>query len=355
MSNQKQEKIKVGITLGDAAGIGPEIIMKTFSDDRVFKHFTPIVFGNPRIFSFYKKIIEIDKFQYSTVKNYQNLSNNSLNIFPVWNEEFAINIGEPNKETGKYAFLSLKAACEALQKKEIDVLITAPINKDVIHSDEFPFAGHTEYLQEFFSAKDSLMFLVTDEIKIGLVTNHVAIHDVAKNISKDKIIRKISLMHQSLQEDFNIDKPKIAVLALNPHAGDNGVIGNEEKDIIYPAIQEAKNMNILAFGPYAADGFFASDNYKNFDGILAMYHDQGLIPFKYIAREDGINFTAGLNIIRTSPDHGTAENIAGKGIAEEASFRNAIYKAIDIYNNRINHFEMRSNPLEKIAQFKEER
>lgn len=355
MSNHKQEKIKVGITIGDAAGIGPEIIMKTFSDDRLFKQFTPIVYGNPRVFSYYKKALELEKFQYSSVKNYYNLNTNSLNIFPVWNEEFSIVAGEPNAETGKYALKSVQAACEALKNKEIDVLVTAPINKNVIHSNEFPFAGHTEYLQDFFGAKDNLMFLVAEEIKIGLVTNHLPIQEVAKNITKDKIIRKINLMSQSLREDFGIEKPKIAVLGLNPHAGDNGLIGTEDKDIIFPAVQEAKKQNILAFGPYPADGFFAAHNYKNFDGILAMYHDQGLIPFKYIAGEDGVNFTAGLNIVRTSPDHGTAENIAGKGIANETSFRNAIYNAIDIYENRINFFEMRSNPLGKLAQLQDER
>jgi 4-hydroxythreonine-4-phosphate dehydrogenase len=355
MSNHKQEKIKVGITIGDAAGIGPEIIMKTFSDDRLFKQFTPIVYGNPRVFSYYKKALELEKFQYSSVKNYYNLNTNSLNIFPVWNEEFSIVAGEPNAETGKYALKSIQAACEALKNKEIDVLVTAPINKNVIHSNEFPFAGHTGYLQDFFGAKDNLMFLVAEEIKIGLVTNHLPIQEVAKNITKDKIIRKINLMSQSLREDFGIEKPKIAVLGLNPHAGDNGLIGTEDKDIIFPAVQEAKKQNILAFGPYPADGFFAAHNYKNFDGILAMYHDQGLIPFKYIAGEDGVNFTAGLNIVRTSPDHGTAENIAGKGIANETSFRNAIYNAIDIYENRINFFEMRSNPLGKLAQLQDER
>jgi 4-hydroxythreonine-4-phosphate dehydrogenase len=355
MSNHKQEKIKVGITIGDAAGIGPEIIMKTFSDDRLFKQFTPIVYGNPRVFSYYKKALELEKFQYSSVKNYYNLNTNSLNIFPVWNEEFSIVAGEPNAETGKYALKSIQAACEALKNKEIDVLVTAPINKNVIHSNEFPFAGHTEYLQDFFGAKDNLMFLVAEEIKIGLVTNHLPIQEIAKNITKDKIIRKINLMSQSLREDFGIEKPKIAVLGLNPHAGDNGLIGTEDKDIIFPAVQEAKKQNILAFGPYPADGFFAAHNYKNFDGILAMYHDQGLIPFKYIAGEDGVNFTAGLNIVRTSPDHGTAENIAGKGIANETSFRNAIYNAIDIYENRINFFEMRSNPLGKLAQLQDER
>lgn len=351
----EKKKVKVGITLGDVAGIGPEIIMKTFSDDQIYKHFTPILYGNPRVLSFYKKMLNIEKFQYSSIKNYQNITHNSLNIIPVWEEEFAIVPGTPTEITGNYALKSLQAACEALKNKQIDVLVTSPINKKFIHSDKFPFAGHTEYLMNFFEAKDNLMFMVSEDLRVGLVTNHHAIKDVASKISKEKIIKKIQLMNTSLTEDFGIDKPRIAVLGLNPHAGDGGLIGNEEVNVILPAIQEAKNMGITVFGPYPADGFFASCNYKKFDGILAMYHDQGLIPFKYIAGEDGTNFTAGLNIVRTSPDHGTAEDIAGKGIADETSFRKAIYAAIDIFNERQNFADMRSNPLVKRAVLHDER
>lgn len=355
MSNQNQEKIKVGLTIGDAAGVGPELIMKIFSDDRLYKQFTPIVFGNPRVFSYYKKSMDLEKFQYSSIKNYQHLSHNSLNIMPVWNEEFSINPGQPSEETGKYALMSLQAACEALKEKQIDVLVTAPINKNVIQSEAFNVAGHTEYLQNYFGAQDNLMFMVSDTLRVGLVTNHVPISQVAQKITKELVLRKINLMHQSLQEDFGIDKPKIAVLGLNPHAGDNGLIGKEELEQIFPAVEEARKNNMVVFGPYPADGFFGSTNYRKFDGILAMYHDQGLIPFKYIAREEGVNFTAGLNIVRTSPDHGTAEAIAGKGIADETSLRNAIYKAIDIYNNRLEYAAMRSNPLKKLAKIEDER
>ncbi len=351
----KNEKRKVGITLGDVAGIGPEIIMKTFLDDQIYKHFTPILFGNPRVLSYYKKALNFDKFQYSSIKGYNNLSNNSLNIIPVWEEEFPITIGTPNETTGNYALKSLDAACDALKNKFIDVLVTAPINKNVIHSEKFPFKGHTEYLMNYFGAKDNLMFMVSDELRVGLVTNHLPINEVASKISKDVILRKLHLMETSLKEDFGIDKPRIAVLGLNPHAGDGGVIGKEENEIILPAIKEAKSEGIMAFGPYPSDGFFASCNYKKFDAILAMYHDQGLIPFKYIAGEDGINFTAGLNVVRTSPDHGTGEDIAGKGIADETSFRKAIYSAIDIYNSRVNFFEMRENPLIKRAILHDER
>lgn len=354
MSMQNQKR-KVGITLGDVAGIGPEIIMKTFMDDLIYKHFTPILYGNPRVLSYYKKMLNLDRFQYSSVKNYSNLSHNALNIIPVWEEEFVITPGTPTEVTGNYAFKSLQAACEALKQKHIDVLVTAPINKKVMHSDKFPFAGHTEYLMNYFEAKDDLMFMISDKLRVGLVTNHSAIKDVASKISKEKIVRKLQMMNTSLKQDFGIDQPRIAVLGLNPHAGDGGVIGNEEVNIILPAIKEAKDSGMTVFGPYPADGFFSSCNYTKFDGILAMYHDQGLIPFKYIAGEEGTNFTAGLDIVRTSPDHGTAEDIAGKGIADETSFRKAIYAAIDIYNMRNNYADMRSNPLVKRAVLQEER
>ncbi len=351
----KNDKRKVGITLGDVAGIGPEIIMKTFMDDQIFKHFTPILFGNPRVLSFYKKIFSYDKFQYSSIKGYNNLSHNSLNIIPVWEEEFQITPGTPTELTGSYALKSLEAACDALKSKHIDVLVTSPINKKVMYSEKFPYAGHTEYLMNYFNAKDDLMFMISENVRVGLVTNHSAIKDVASKISTEKILRKLQLMNTSLKEDFGIDKPRIAVLGLNPHAGDGGAIGNEEVNIILPAIKEAKDNGMVVFGPYPADGLFASGNYKQFDGILAMYHDQGLIPFKYIAGEDGTNFTAGLSVIRTSPDHGTAEDIAGKGIADETSFRKAIYAAVDIFNSREQYAEMRANPLVKRAVLHDER
>jgi 4-hydroxythreonine-4-phosphate dehydrogenase len=354
MSMQNQKR-KVGITLGDVAGIGPEIIMKTFMDDLLYKHFTPVLYGNPRVLSYYKKMLNLDRFQYSSVKNYNNLSHNALNIIPVWEEEFVITPGTPTEITGSYALKSLQAACEALKSKHIDVLVTAPINKKVMHSEQFPYAGHTEYLMNFFGAKDDLMFMISDNLRVGLVTNHSAIKDVASKISKEKIVRKLQIMHASLKQDFGIDQPRIAVLGLNPHAGDGGVIGNEEVNIILPAVKEAKESGMTVFGPYPADGLFGSCNYKKFDGILAMYHDQGLIPFKYIAAEDGTNYTAGLDIVRTSPDHGTAEDIAGKGIADETSFRKAIYAAIDIYNMRNNFTDMRSNPLVKRAVLHDER
>ncbi|MEN9447418.1 MAG: 4-hydroxythreonine-4-phosphate dehydrogenase PdxA [Bacteroidota bacterium] len=349
------EKIKVGISLGDVAGIGPEVIMKTFSNELIFKQFTPILYGNPRVLSYYKKIIDIEKFQYTSIKGYNNLSHNSLNIIPVWEEEFQITPGTPTEITGSYALKSLQAACEALKNKKIDVLVTAPINKKVMKSDEFPYAGHTEYLMDYFGAKENLMFMVSENLRVGLVTNHSPIKEVASKITKEKIAHKLQMMHESLIKDFGIDQPRIAVMSLNPHAGDGGVIGNEDVNIILPVVKEARDKGMVVFGPYPTDGFFGSCNYKKFDAVLAMYHDQGLIPFKYIAGEDGINFTAGLDIVRTSPDHGTAEDIAGKGFADETSFRQAIFTAIDIYNKRQNYTEMRANPLVKRAVLHDER
>lgn len=348
------ERLRVGISLGDVAGIGPEVIIKTFSDDRIFKQMTPVVFGNAKVLSFYRKQFNVEKFQYSSVKSIQQLSHNSLNVIPVWEEEFPIEPGKPSETTGSYALKSLQAACDALKNGDIDVLVTAPINKKYIHSPEFPFSGHTPYLMEQLGGDDVLMFMVSDNIRVGLVTEHLALKDVSSAITQKDILSKLHMMNQSLIRDFGIDKPKIAVLGLNPHAGDEGLIGQEEQEIIHPAVQKAKNEGILAFGPYPADGFFAKGNENAFDAILAMYHDQGLIPFKSLSNGNGTNYTAGLQFVRTSPDHGTAEQIAGKGIADESSFRNAIYMAIDLYHSRKEFVERNANPLEKRANLRDE-
>jgi 4-hydroxythreonine-4-phosphate dehydrogenase len=353
---ERGDRIRVGISIGDVAGIGPELVIKTFMDERMFKYFTPIVFTNPRILSFYRKTISgAEKFQYQNTKNFENLAQNMLNVSSPWEEEFEFSPGVSTNITGKYAFLSLKAACEALDRNQIDILVTAPINKSVIHSAEFPFSGHTEYLQESFGGKESLMFMVSPMLKLGLATNHLPIADVAKNLNSNGILKKLNLMNMSLIEDFGIDKPKIAVLALNPHAGDAGLLGKEDKDIIAPAIANAQTDGILAYGPFAADAFFQQGKYCHFDAVLAMYHDQGLIPFKHIAQDEGTNYTAGLKYIRTSPDHGTAEDIAGKDIADIKPFRNAFYMAKDIYQNRFNFFENHSNKLVRTANLKSER
>ncbi|MCP4122574.1 MAG: 4-hydroxythreonine-4-phosphate dehydrogenase PdxA [Bacteroidetes bacterium] len=346
----RPNNIIVGITTGDLAGVGIEIIMKTFMDDRIFKQCTPVLFGNPKVIGFYRNVLEMDNLKYSTIRNFDHLSNNSLNISLAWEDEIAIEPGKPTPETGKGAFLSLQAGVKALKEGKIHILVTAPINKNVIQQDEFRFPGHTEYLQESFECYDSLMFMVSDKLKVGLVTGHLPLSEASSKLSKDKILSKINIMHESLKNDFGIDRPKIAVLALNPHGGDNGLLGNEESEHINPAVAEAKKQGMLVNGAYAADGFFGACKHLAFDGILAMYHDQGLVPFKYMAGDEGVNFTAGLPIVRTSPDHGTAEDIAGKGKASAISFRNSIYEALDIYKTRNSIKEMSANPLKPMKK-----
>lgn len=336
--------IKVGISIGDVAGIGPEVIIKTFLDERIFKHCTPVLFANPKVIGYYKKALDIENLRYSTIKDFSHLASNTLNISLAWENEINITPGKPDAATGKAAFDSLEAAVNALKEKQIDVLVTAPINKHVIQNDKFNYPGHTQYLQEQFNEPDSLMFMVSDDLKVAVVCDHVPLKKVHEKITKERIISKLKLMDESLRVDFGIERPKIAVLGLNPHAGDNNLIGTEETETIIPAIAEAKKQGILVTGPYAADGFFGSCKYLAFDGILAMYHDQGLIPFKFLA-QDGVNYTAGLPIVRTSPDHGTAEDIAGNGKASAESFRNAIYKAIDIHESQINYRDMHANTL----------
>lgn len=344
----KNNKTIVGISIGDVAGIGPEVIIKTFLDDRIFKHCTPVLFGNPKVIGYYRKALDIENLKYSTIKNFSHLAHNSLNISLAWEDEINITPGKPSEETGKVAMLSLEAAVNALKEKHIDVLVTAPINKKVIQNERFKYPGHTQYLQDQFSEKDSLMFMVSDELNVGVVCDHVPLKNVHEKITKAAILSKLKLMNESLRVDFGIERPKIAVLGLNPHAGDNNLIGTEETDIIIPAIAEAKKQGVLATGPYAADGFFGACKYLAFDGILAMYHDQGLIPFKFLA-QNGVNYTAGLPIVRTSPDHGTAEDIAGNGKASPESFRNAIYKALDIHESQIQYRDMHANTLDPKA------
>lgn len=351
----RTDKLKIGISIGDIAGIGPEVIIKTFEDDRLFKLFTPVLYGNTKVISFYRKALEVEKLQYNSVKDINHLSHNSINIVTAWEEDVEIEPGRPNETTGRLALKSLEMATDALQAGEIDVLVTAPINKNFIHSEEFPFSGHTPYLQQKLESEDVLMFMVSENIKVGLVTEHVPLKDVHQFITEEAILKKLRLMNESLVKDYGIDKPKIAVLGLNPHAGDDGLIGKEDMEIIYPAVKSAREEDMIVFGPYPADGFFARSMHDKFDAVLAMYHDQGLIPFKSLSLGHGVNYTAGMKYVRTSPDHGTAENIVGKGVADEASFRQAIFDAIDIYRNRLEYEERNANPLPKYAQFKEER
>jgi len=339
------EKVKIGISIGDVNGIGLEIIIKTLIDHRVYDYCTPVVYGHTKVASFYRRTIEANEFNFNVINHASQAQHKRANMINCWEEDVRIEPGVINKEAGKFAFLSLQRATNDLIEGHIDALVTAPINKDTIQNEEFHFPGHTEYLQERAGAPDSLMFLVSDTLRVGVVTGHIPVADVARSITVEKILSKLRLMNASLQNDFWIRKPKIAVLGLNPHAGDNGVIGNEEQTTIIPAIEEARANDILALGPYPADGFFASGTYLQFDAVLAMYHDQGLIPFKQVAFESGVNFTAGLNIIRTSPDHGTAYDIAGKNRASEVSFREALFTAIHVVKHRRETAELNENPL----------
>ncbi len=347
MSEQKRPVI--GISVGDLNGIGIEIIIKTFSDNRILELCTPIIFGSNRVINFYKKSIPDINLNYVSIKEISKINPKQVNIFTLWEEEIEIQPGQMTETGGKYGVQSLQAAVKALKEKTIDALVTAPLNKFTMQSSEFNFTGHTPFLKEAFRADDVLMLMIADNMKVGLLTEHLAIMDVAKNINKEQIIKKINLLKTSLIKDFGVERPRIAVLGLNPHAGDEGLVGKEEKEIIRPAILESKKNDCVVMGPYSADAFFARGNHEKFDAILAMYHDQGLIPFKSLAIGEGTNFTAGLQAIRTSPDHGTAFDIAGKNQADESSFRAAVFSAIDIFNTRNNYQELRKNPLKKIS------
>jgi len=341
---KKQEKIRVGISVGDLNGVGIEVILKTFEDSRMLEFCTPIVFGSSKSVSFHKKAVGIETGIHG-VDRLDKAVHNKLNLLNVWKDMVDLELGTPTAESGKYAFESLRRATEALKKGDVDVLVTAPIDKHNIASEDFDFAGHTEYLEQQLQG-ESLMILMTDELRVGLITGHLPLKDVASAIDKERIMRKVEIMHESLKTDFNINKPRIAVLGLNPHCGDKGVIGTEDDEIVAPAIAELQKKGRLVYGPYAADGFFGSANYKNFDGVMAMYHDQGLAPFKTIAFGHGVNFTAGLEKIRTSPDHGTAFAIAGQGKADHQSFREALFTAIELFKARKSNQELQKNKLE---------
>lgn len=341
--NSKHHKIKVGISVGDFNGIGVEIILKALNDKNITDFFTPIIFGSGKLFSYQKNVFKIQT-NFNYIQHPKEATNGKLNIVNLWKDNVNVDFGTPTEESTKMAIDSLEAATDALMNEDIDVLVTAPINKDEMMKHGFKHAGHTGYFEEKFNKK-GLMFLVTESLKVAVSTHHIPVSEIAKNISKDKIKEQVKILNQCLIEDFCIQKPKIAVLGLNPHAGDGGAIGNEEIEIIEPAIKELFNEGILAFGPYPADSFFQPDKYSSFDGVLAMYHDQGLAPFKTIAYEEGVNYTAGLPYIRTSPDHGTAYDIAGKNLADAQSFSEAIFTAIKIYRNRTEYQELTKNPL----------
>ncbi len=347
MSNELQKPV-IGFTCGDLNGIGLELIIKALSDHRILEICTPVVFANNKCINFYRKTLPDFNFSFTNVKELQKLNSKQVNIFNCWEEDVSINPGQLNEIGGKYALESLVQATHALKDGLIDGLVTAPIHKKNIQSETFQYTGHTPYLKAFFAVSDVVMLMIAENMRVGLVTEHITIADVASHITKETVIQKLKIIYNSLQKDFGIDKPKIAVLGLNPHAGDEGLIGNEEETILKPAIKEARN-SMLVFGPFSADAFFARGQYEKFDAVLAMYHDQGLIPFKSLAIGEGVNYTAGLPVIRTSPDHGTAFDIAGQDKADANSFIVAIFAAVDIYRMRNGYKEMRTNPLRKIS------
>ena len=344
---ETNRKVRVGITHGDINGVGYEVILKTFSDPAMLELCTPIVYGSPKVAAYHRKAMDIQT-NFSIVNSAEDAQDNKLSILACTEDELKVELTKPTKEAGKAALDALERALQDYNEGLIDVLVTAPINKHTIQSESFHFPGHTEYIEERAGeGQKALMILLKDDFRVALVTGHIPIKDVASTITKELIMEKLSIFHHSLKQDFGIDSPRIAVFSLNPHAGDNGLIGVEEREVIIPAIQEMTIKGILCFGPYSADGFMGSGNFCRFDGILAMYHDQGLAPFKALAMDEGVNFTAGLPVVRTSPAHGTAYDIAGQGVAAESSFRQAIYTAIDVFRNRLVEEEIHARPLRK--------
>lgn len=346
--SDNRRKIRVGITQGDINGIGYEVIFKAFSTPEMFDICTPVIYGSPKLAAYHRKALELD-IQYNAVEGPEQVEDGKLNIINCNNDEVHIELGVATKESGKAAYEALERAAKDYQEGAIDLLVTAPINKNCIQSDDFHFPGHTEYLQERLGENNkSLMILCADDLRFAVATSHLSLREVPDAITPELLEEKLRIFNRSLIEDFNIDAPKIAVLSLNPHAGDNGLLGREEIETIIPTIEKMSKEGILCYGPFGVDGFMGSGKYTHFDGILAMYHDQGLAPMKLLAMENGVNFTAGLPVVRTSPAHGVAYDIAGKGEADENSFRQAIYAAIDIYRNRSQYEYARRSPLRKL-------
>lgn len=339
------QKVKLGISIGDLNGIGGEVIVKTFEDSRMLDFCTPVIFASVKTMSFLKKHFDLT-LNFQGIEKPSEVIEGKVNVINVWKENVNINFGVEDPESGKYAFKSLQAAVKALKEDEIDVLVTAPINKNTIQSEDFKFPGHTDYLAQELQG-NSLMLMITDNLRIGLLTDHVPLKDIAQVITPQLIENKIATIQKTLQQDFRISKPKIAVLGINPHSGDNGLIGQEDETILKPTLQNLRDKGQLVFGPYAADSFFGTKNYKNFDAVIASYHDQGLIPFKTLSFGEGVNFTAGLKKIRTSPDHGTAFEIAGKNLANINSFKEAVFKAVDIFKTRKEYKKLTKDPLKK--------
>jgi len=344
------QKPIIGFSCGDTNGIGTEVIIKTLMDSRIAELCTPVIFCSNKLINFYKKVIPECNLNYQSVKELDKLNPKMVNVFQAWEEDLEISPGQLNATGGKYGTISLVSATQALQEQKINALVTAPIHKKNVKNDQFPYTGHTPFLQAYFQMKDVLMFMISENMRVGLLTEHVAVNEIASHINKERIFSKLKIMKDSLIKDFGIDKPRIALLGLNPHAGDEGLIGKEEDQILRPTLKEARDKDIMVFGPYSADAFFARGQHERFDAVLAMYHDQGLIPFKSLAIGEGVNYTAGLPAVRTSPDHGTAFDIAGKGKADETSMRAALFSAIDIYQQRIGYSDARKNPIKKMSK-----
>jgi 4-hydroxythreonine-4-phosphate dehydrogenase len=350
MEKQKEQAssrppVRLGISIGDVNGIGPEVIMKALNDSRILIDCTPIIYGSSKVFAHYKKDMDLQDFNYQSVKSAEEARSKKVSVVNIWNDEIIFKTGEATENGGKYALESLEKAAQDLAEGKIDVLVTAPISKDAMSKAGFKFPGHTEFLADMAGQEEALMLMVSPSLRVGLVTCHISLKDVTAAVTIDKVKSKLDAFNTSLKKDFGIRKPKIAVLGLNPHAGENGKMGAEEKEVIAPAIAQANQAGIMTFGPYPADGFFGSSARNQFDGVLAMYHDQGLAAFKALSFDEGVNFTAGLPIVRTSPDHGTAFDIAGKNLASGDSMRNAIYLAIDVFRNHQFEKEINENPL----------
>lgn len=347
------EKPIIGITTGDINGIGPEIIIKALSDNRILDLCTPIVFSSNKVINYYRRIAVDHQLVFHSTKEMDKLNPKQVNVFNCWEEEVSIQPGVLTDAGGKYAVRSLEVATQCLKDGQLDALVTGPIHKNNAHSANFPYSGHTPFLKAKFEAKDVLMLLFHQDLRVAVATEHVPLDKVTASITTELLQSKLTLLRESLVKDFGIDKPRIALLGLNPHAGDEGAIGTQEQTIIKPLVEQWQQNGHLIYGPYSADAFFAKGNYKNFDGILAMYHDQGLIPFKTLANGEGVNFTAGLPVVRTSPDHGTAFDIAGKNLADHSSFMEAIFQAIALVRQRDSFGEYTANPLRRRRMEKE--
>jgi 4-hydroxythreonine-4-phosphate dehydrogenase len=344
----KGDRIILGVTQGDINGISYEVIMKTLADNRIFDICTPVVYGSPKVAAYHRKALDLENFSFNSIRTVDEAVARRANIINCIDDSARVELGKSTPYAGEASLQALEVAVKDLEDGKLDVIVTAPINKANIKSDKFNFNGHTEFFETRFNAQGVLMLMVNDLMRIGVVTSHVPIAKVTEYITRDTILSKLRIINYSMLTDFAIRRPRIAVLGLNPHAGDNGVIGDEEQKEIIPAINEAQNEGIMAFGPFPADGFFGAGTFSKFDAILAMYHDQGLVPFKALTTEGGVNYTAGLPVVRTSPSHGTAYDITGKNLASADSFRKAVYMAVEIFKNRMQYRDISANPLNPV-------